>query len=418
LIPGAWLGVLFALALGATPAHSDTANEVYVWQRQWTPALHAALRDSRDLFGGVRVLVAQAGRDNRWLETRADPSAFTSDPRALVAVIRYDGAGAPPDSVTLRHHLDGLLARWRAQGAAFVGVEIDYDCASARLADYAAALRELRAALPVDVRLSITALPAWLDSADLDAVLAASDESVLQVHSVRRPAYGLFDGVLAERWARAFAARTRKPFRVALPAYGSRIRFDDGGRIFAVENEMQVDAAAGDDAREFAADPRAIVELLAHLRAAPPTHWQGVVWFRLPLPGDRRAWTLAALREVISGQVPRTRVEVEMLARENGATDIVVVNRGGVVAPAVAFRLVDASCSAHDAANGWNIRSRAGALRFEPASSLRIAPGRRRAAGWVRCADPPKVIDEQVIDDNGIDNNGVDNIRDAGGQQR
>lgn len=45
------------LAFGASGAKSR--DEVYVWQRHWTPPLREALLASRNLFGGVRVLVAQ-----------------------------------------------------------------------------------------------------------------------------------------------------------------------------------------------------------------------------------------------------------------------------------------------------------------------------------------------------------------------
>ncbi|MEO5558443.1 MAG: DUF3142 domain-containing protein [Dokdonella sp.] len=386
--------LVFLLALSPIgTAASASTDEAYVWQRQWSPALREALVASRDVFGGLRVLVAQAGREGRWVETQADPKAFAGDARARVAVVRYDGAGTPPDIRQLGAYLDGLLDRWRSQGAAFGAVEIDYDCANARLVDYAARLRSLRAMLPRDVRLSITALPAWLASPDLDAVLAASDEAVLQVHAVRNPVHGLFDAESAERWTRAFALRTRNSFRIALPTYGARVGLDAGGRVGAVESEMKVDAAADDDARELETDPRAVVDFLAHLRAAPPAHWQGVVWFRLPLPGDQRAWTLDALREVIAGRIPNAHIDIDLRLRDNGATDIVAVNRGGMAVEPTSFRIVGDACTAYDASAGWSVdATRAGQPRYIPAVSLRVAPGRSRAVGWVRCANRPHIV--------------------------
>lgn len=387
----AWACWLALLSICTVASASN--DEVYVWQRQWSPALREALVASRDMFGGVRVLVAQAGREGRWVETQADPEAFVGDARTRVAVVRYDGAADPPDIRRLHIYLDGLLERWRSQGAAFDAVEIDYDCASARLADYVTRLRSLRAILPRDVRLSITALPAWLASPDLDVVLGASDEAVLQVHAVRNPTYGLFDAERAERWTRAFALRSPHPFRIALPTYGARVALDTGGRVRAVESEMKVDAAVGDDARELETDPRAVVDLLARLRAEPPLHWRGAVWFRLPLPGDQRAWTLDALREVIAGRTPDAGIDIDLRARDNGAIDIVAVNRGGIAAEPMSFRIVGGACTTYDASAGWSVdATRADQPHFVPAVALQVAPGRSRAVGWVRCANRPHVV--------------------------
>ncbi|HEY0232874.1 MAG TPA: DUF3142 domain-containing protein [Dokdonella sp.] len=377
----ALLALLTSVSASAAPTH-----EVYVWQRQWTPALSTALADSRDDFTGVRILIAQAGRTSGWSKSAADPRAFAHDQRTLTAVIRYDGAGVPPDIAALRLLLDETLARWRRAGASFAAVEIDYDCGSARLADYAQRLRALRAALPAGVRLSITALPAWLDAPALDAVLAVVDEAVLQVHAVQDPAHGLFDAALAERWIRAFAPHTRNGFRVALPAYGARVRFGDDGRALAVESEMKVDAADAGDARELGVEPADVVGLLERLAANPPPQWQGVVWFRLPLPGDRRAWTLAALREVIAQRVPSAQISAIAVTRANGASDIFVINRGVADARVKSLVVDGDGCSSGDTALGWRAERIAAGWRFTPGAAQRLPAGVRRAVGWLRCA--------------------------------
>lgn len=97
-------------------------------------------------------------------------------------------------------------------------VEIDYDCATSRLADYVVFLRNLRARLAPDLRLSITMLPTWLDSAQLEQALAAVDESVLQVHAVLDPALGLFEAKRARARVRAYGGGAPHGWRVALPA--------------------------------------------------------------------------------------------------------------------------------------------------------------------------------------------------------
>jgi hypothetical protein len=70
--------------------------------------------------------------------------------------------------------------------------------------------------LPTD--LTVTALPTWLASPQLASLLAVADASTLQVHAVLDPRLGLFDGERARDWMGQYAAQTRRPWHVALPA--------------------------------------------------------------------------------------------------------------------------------------------------------------------------------------------------------
>jgi Protein of unknown function (DUF3142) len=72
-------------------------------------------------------------------------------------------------------------------------VEVDYDCPSRQLLAYATFIRRLKATLPRETSLSITALPTWIGAYGLNDLLTAVDASVLQVHSVQDPRRGLAD---------------------------------------------------------------------------------------------------------------------------------------------------------------------------------------------------------------------------------
>jgi hypothetical protein len=370
----------------------DVPHDVYIWQRHWTPAVRDALAQSRDVFTGVRVLVAQAGRDGRWATSDVKPRDFDGDPRPLIAVVRYDGAGDPPDVAKLDAFLLDLLERWRAVGHPFAGVEIDYDCGKKSLADYASRLRELRRTLPPGVALSVTALPAWIGSRGLDSIIDATDETVLQLHALGKWPDGLFDQYAALAWTRDFAREhARKPFRVSLPAYGYRVRFDTRGNAYAVEAEMPVDAASIDDAREFVVEPRKVAGALLALEADPPPLWRGVVWFRLPVEGDERAWTLAAMRDVIAGRVPEAHLSPLAVARDNGATDVFMVNDGDADAMPRAFSADGDRCIDADAIGGWRFEELKPSFRFVPGAEMRIRAHSRTAVGWLRCAGPVHV---------------------------
>ena len=73
------------------------------------------------------------------------------------------------------------LAKLQAQGLTLAGLEIDHDAGVARLPGYQAFLAQLRNRLPSTLALSITALPSWLGSRELPALLATVDSSQLQV---------------------------------------------------------------------------------------------------------------------------------------------------------------------------------------------------------------------------------------------
>ena len=152
-----------------------------------------------------------------------DWKALKSSGRPVIAVVRINGQLAHYNDDQMLVDLDGLLSRWRQMGAPIAGLEIDHDCGIARLATYAKFLARVRTHLDRRIPLSITALPTWMSSPELDAVFAPTSEVVLQVHMVQNPRAGLFNAEQARRWIQELSHRTDKPFRVALPAYGVRV---------------------------------------------------------------------------------------------------------------------------------------------------------------------------------------------------
>lgn len=108
------------------------------------------------------------------------------------------------------------LRRWRAAGNPVVGLQIDFDAHTRRLAEYAQFLADLRSRLPADCRLSITGLLDWSsqgDSAALDALAGVVDEVVLQTYQGRRtiPSYRAYMASLE---------RLTIPFRIGLAEGG------------------------------------------------------------------------------------------------------------------------------------------------------------------------------------------------------
>lgn len=363
------------------------AEGVYIWQRLWLPANIAALADSRGLFSELRVLAAQDQPGEGWMEARPHLPSLRSDGRAVRPVIRLDGRLPTLDGNAIAGKAADLIGKWRVAGVNVDGVEIDFDCASARLGDYAKLLATIKAKLPQGVVLSITALPAWLESPALAEVLAQADEAVLQVHAVTDPRHGLFDPAQAQAWIERFAKVDPKPFRVALPAYGSALVIDARGRRVGVESESGLPVAG--ERLELFADPQAVAKLVRAIRDKPPENLHGFIWFRMPLPGDRRAWPLATIAAVIAGKELHADFVAQLGESGNGASDLSVRNSGNLEAPLpVSVDVEGQGCSDADALPGYRVDRAGGKLRFvrDPQSHATLPATQTRPLGWVRCA--------------------------------
>jgi hypothetical protein len=358
-------------------------QQLYIWQRQWTPSHEAALRDSRADFSTLRVLALQAFPQARWHRALIDPELLKHDGRPLIAVIRLDGQLKSLDQNEVTLQIQQVLSDWQTQGLTVAGLEIDHDAGNARLSAYREFLLHLRTVLPAAMPLSITALPAWLGSAQLPALLAAVDSSVLQVHAVSDPRRGLFDPDQARQWTNAWSRITKKPFYLALPAYGVALLPNDGGAP-VVESETRIERDG--KRQELLADPQQLSQLAAQLRNDPPNHLAGLIWFRLPLANDRRAWSLTTLRAVSRGDALHSRLTLSFTEHQ-GLYDVSLINQGNLDS-AWPERVTVAvqGCDGADALAGYTLQQGPDLLTFTRLREGRIAAGGQRAVGWARCS--------------------------------
>lgn len=359
-------------------------QQLYIWQRQWTVDHEVALRDSRTDFSTLRVLALQVFPQAGWSRALIDPVLLKIDGRPLIAVIRIDGQLKSLDQDEITGQVQQLVKDWQAKGLQLAGVEIDHDAGIARLPAYREFLAHLRDVLPTALPLSITALPAWLDSPELPKLLSTVDSSVLQVHAVSEPRRGLFDPKQALQWANAWSRITAKPFYLALPAYGVALLPSAGGAPI-VESEVGIERKG--QRRELLADPQQLSLLATQLRDEPPAHLAGLIWFRLPLAKDRRAWSLTTLRAVAKGDALHSQLKLKLSAQQ-GLYDIAIVNEGNLdSAWPERLALAVQGCEGADALAGYTLQQEADLLTFTRLREGRIAAGGQRAIGWARCAN-------------------------------
>lgn len=380
-----WIVLSCAVLAACYRPLSPLPQDAYVWQADWSASVGEALTVSAGAMRAWRVLAATMDGEAGWRAARIDSAVLAAAGKPVVMVVRIEGQLVRWDEDRLRGDVLALAARWRAAGIPLTAIEIDHDCGTARLAAYARFLRSLRADLPEGVALSLTALPAWLDAPALRDVLAQVDEAVLQVHAVTDPRGGLFDADRALGWMRAFGKVMAKPWRVALPTYGSKVVWDARGRVIAIDSERP-SLVTGSNAYELRAKPEEAAAFLAALDKDRPTHLAGVVWFRLPTGDDTRTWSMATWLAVVNRQPLRPHVTAMAVpAGQPGLYDLALASDGATDASLPARIRLEGACGAADGINFYEVDRGGDGLILRRVRDGLLAPGRRRGVGWARC---------------------------------
>lgn len=357
-------------------------QQVYIWQRQWTAQHAIALQRSKTSFSQLRILAAQVHPQEGWVNTKINLQQLVQDQRPIIAVIRLDGQLNTLSTGQILQQLQQLTQTWQQLPVRLVGLEIDYDAGSAKLADYVQFLRKLRQQLPNSLSLSVTVLPAWLDSPALNALRTVTNHTVLQVHAVNPLTQGIFEPAQAATWIERYQKQAQRPFYVALPAYGAGMTASG-----AVESEVTLPEAG--IRQEYIVDPRAVAALIQQIQHQPPAQLKGWLWFRLPLPNEKRAWSWSTLQKVITEQPLQAQLQLQAKAATHGLYDLTLVNFGDL--PAIlptTITLQGQACRVADIRPIYQPNLHANGLQLQRNPQLQsntLAAGKSQILGWVRC---------------------------------
>lgn len=119
-------------------------------------------------------------------------------------------------------NLDRARRDMKQRGLKVAGIQIDLDCPTGRLIDYAEQLKEVRKLLQPGEQLSITALLDWFRSGTaIDRVVAEVDEFVPQFYDVDVHDYGkrIAVPIDAAKWGPVFN-RFGKGYRIGISTFG------------------------------------------------------------------------------------------------------------------------------------------------------------------------------------------------------
>jgi hypothetical protein len=370
-------------------------QRAYVWQREWSPMVTAAVREAGPRLEGLVVL----GAEIMWKEGRAHvlrPAVDWATCREAgkpVGVALRIAPSVPSGAVQTRLFAEtakSLIAEAAQHGVPCAEFQVDFDCPDRKLAEYRRWLPAVReAARPA--RFVVTALPAWLNEREFVRLIAEVDGYILQVHSVPTRSSGegaaLCDVARAERWVEE-AARLGRPFAVSLPTYSALVGYDPAGRLLGMALDgVQPSWPAGTRVTESSSDPAELSQLVGRWRHSHPAVLTGLIWYRLPVSGAARNWRWPTLAAVMEGRPPASRLEV-MTAGQN-PVDLSVANSGeaeDALDVAVRVRWSGPPPVAAEALRGWEVIMTAEEARFVRTAGAvpRLLPGSARDIGWLR----------------------------------
>ncbi len=361
------------------------SNDAYIWQRRWNSAVVQAVHESASSIRAWRVLAAEVNAQGEWLQVAVPRESLRAAQKPVIAVVRIHSLS---DKVAI--HCGALITQWKLSGIAVSGIEIDYDSGTNELPRYREFLRLLRRQITPQDTLSITALPSWLGSRHLPELLADVDESVLQVHSVMNAREGLFNRKVALEWAQKWSAQTIRPFLIALPTYWSRVSWNEGGRLAAIESETpRFGPRFGNDAgsQELFVEPGEVSSLVATLNEDPPPHLKGIAWFRLPTSQDQRAWSAQTWHSVIEGKpLTAARPEVQIRTSSSGVINVYLVNADSSAGRLPHRISISAqNCEFADALPPYAMVFQKDGFGFQLAEQDVLRAGQEKLVGWLRC---------------------------------
>lgn len=137
----------------AIPSHVPYINHLYILQGEFLSI------NKKTMIRLTGTLPAPIKANNVWLVFRIEQANW---------------------SETIATSVEQRIMNWEAQGNKVAGIQIDFDAKSAALADYGRFLRQVRARLPSQYKLSVTGLLDWSNSAYLNG-LADINHSVDEI---------------------------------------------------------------------------------------------------------------------------------------------------------------------------------------------------------------------------------------------
>ncbi|KEA53316.1 hypothetical protein DT73_08115 [Mangrovibacter sp. MFB070] len=208
------LGIVPAILAGTMPATETKTVTV-------TPSHYDAfwLWSGRRLPGGlpaIRTLYLHQGEvlnlHGKAVFMRQGQPVASVKATHIWLTVRLETLALPDDQIG---RMVNLLLRWKKAGNHVVGLQLDFDAATGRLAEYGVFLQRVRAKMPADFALGVTGLLDWAQTGSVAQLnLLPIDEIVVQTYQGKRTVPGY------QRYLPALQG-LHIPFRIGLVENGN-----------------------------------------------------------------------------------------------------------------------------------------------------------------------------------------------------
>lgn len=385
-------------------------EDIYVWQRHWDGKVQQSILDHGHSFHRVVALHAEVSWSDRHkplVHIPLDYRSLQSNSSTIGLVLRlgpYKGTYKEDDTTAkwLIQMGQAMIAEAKTNQMEVSEFQIDFDCAESKLAGYLLWIQAIRKAI-APTPLTITALPSWMDQKEFETLIRNVDSFVLQVHSVTPPrsTEHRIDlcPVDAARKAVEIAGSFEVPFRVALPTYGYLVAYDSKGNYVGLSAEtLPSDWPMDSFIKEAWSDPKSIAGLVSEWENQRPCSMQGLIWFRMPIEGDRMNWPWQTFNEVRKGNIPMPKLIIDVHQSSNELIEVFLCNQGNATAfspPEVIISWKNAKFLGGDGIQKFELfNSSTNEVVLKNASNsqrFRIKPNHRLPIGWFRLDRKTKI---------------------------
>lgn len=234
------LASLFWLVSAGAAFSMENNSAKDTWQvGYWVWQTHKPLAQQPQDMGTSAIMYVEAGELSRKEKDVCTPEIRMKWPgrvpkaETYIAVWRYD-APVPPDAMIVHDLVEQFNTMKReaySRGDRIIGLQIDFDCPTARLKEYAGLLKALKEQLGAGDLLSITALLGWFQPGSAFAKVARHiDEFVPQFYDINPEHLGKDNGGIGQKldpsyWGPLFNTY-KKPYRIGISSFGRILRVD------------------------------------------------------------------------------------------------------------------------------------------------------------------------------------------------
>ena len=281
------------------------------------------------------------------------------------------------------------LKRFEDNGFEIDEIQIDFDCSSSKLENYAKLLNSLNKHFTK--KLSITALPSWLKQGSFAEVIQNCDSYILQLHSLTLPKNiniisPLFDSEKALKWVKQ-AAKLEKDFSVSLPTYGYFLGFDENGNYMGVSSEQG--PKNWPHTKVLMTDINSVNDFIEAINIKHPKNLKSIFWFRLHNDADNLNWNSDAIRSLVMGnKVYSDSLEVIYSKQNESLTDIYLRNNSSI--PVIlnkgqSLNFTEDNIHFADTLQNFKLEElKSGAIKVILEKSIVVPPGKSVPACWIR----------------------------------